>query len=136
MREHPVATAVAALVSARDPHRLAAVLTPTARLRALLPGGPLEAGGAQNAAALLCSLFADFDTVEVADSAGEPVGDRLVIHNRFQVGQHTTRWVVTQTAVCTAEDGRLSVIDLLCSGFQEIENDDDLPTPDRPRRVG
>ena len=33
----------------------------------------------------------------------------------------TTRWVCTQTAVCKVVDGRLAVIDLLCSGFREIE---------------
>ena len=69
-------------------------------------------------------MFADFDTVEVVESAGEPIADRLLIHYRLRVGQATTRWVCTQTAVCKVVDGRVAVVDLLCSGFREISDDD------------
>ena len=51
MQNHPVAAAVAALVAGRDPQRLAAALTETARLRALLPGGPIQAHGREDVAA-------------------------------------------------------------------------------------
>ena len=64
--------------------------------------------------------FADFDTVEVVESAGEAVADRLLIHYRLDLRQGATRWVCTQTAICKVVDGRLAVIDLLCSGFREI----------------
>ena len=40
MEHHPVAAAVATIIAGRDPRRLAVALTATARLRALLPGGP------------------------------------------------------------------------------------------------
>ena len=111
---------LAALVAGRDPQRLAAALTDTVRLRALLPGGPIEAHGATDVAACFVALFADFATVEVEDVAGEPVADRLLLHYRLRVGRPPTRWVCTQTAVCRVVDGRLAVIDLLCSGFREI----------------
>ena len=123
MQPHPLATAMAAAVARRDPQELAAVLTETARLRALLPGGPIEAHG-RDAAACLCAMFADFDTVEVVESAAEPVVDRLLIHYRLRVGQAATRWVCTQTAVCSVVDGRIAVVNLLCSGFREISDDD------------
>jgi hypothetical protein len=60
----------------------------------------------------------------VADvvDASEPE-DRLLIHYRLHVGQASTRWVCTQTAVCKITDGRLAVIDLLCSGFREIDDE-------------
>ena len=45
MENHPFATAVATIIVGRDPQRLTAALTETARLRALLPGGLIEAHG-------------------------------------------------------------------------------------------
>ena len=98
-------------------------MTETARLRALLPGGPIQAHGREDIAARFHGFFADFDTVQLVDSAGEPVADRLLIHYRLHVTQGTTRWVCTQTALCKLVDGQLAVIDLLCSGFREVPDD-------------
>ena len=136
MEFHPVAAQVAADIARRDPQRLSAALTETVRLRALLPGGPIEAQAQENVAALLCALLADFDTVRVVESAGEPVADKLLIHYRLHVTQAAQRWVCTQTAVCRLVDGRLAVIDLLCSGFREIETNEDVPAPRSTRLVG
>ena len=124
MQPHPLAAGIADAVARRDPQRLSPLLTGTVRLRALLPGGPVEAYGSENVAACFHAMFADFDTVEVVESAGEPIADRLLIHYRLRVGQATTRWVCTQTAVCKVVDGRVAVVDLLCSGFREISDDD------------
>jgi hypothetical protein len=127
MQPHPVAAAVAAALAHRDPHELAPALTETVRLRALLPGGLIESHGRENVADCLPSLLADFDTVEVLESAGEDVADRLLIHYRLGVSQGTTHWVCTQTAVCKVVDERLAVINLLCSGFREVDHDDHVP---------
>ena len=123
MQHHPVAADIAALVARCDPQRLAPALTETARLRALLPGGPIQAHGRDNVAACFHGFFADFDTVHLVESAGEPVADRLLIHYRLSVTQGANRWVCTQTAVCKFVDGLLAVIDLLCSGFREVSDD-------------
>jgi hypothetical protein len=120
MRHHPLAARIAAAVAERDPQRLSATLTDTVRLRALLPGGAIEAHGRADATALFRAWFTGFDTVAVVESAGEPVADRLLIHYRLRLGQGVRRWVCTQTAVCKTVDGRLAVIDLLCSGLREI----------------
>ena len=45
MNEHPLAMAIAAAVAGRDSVRLAAAVTGTVRLRALLPGGPIQEHG-------------------------------------------------------------------------------------------
>jgi hypothetical protein len=140
MEHHPVAAAVATIIAGRDPRRLAVALTATARLRALLPGGPIEAHGRDEVAARFHGFFADFDTVRLVESAGEAVGDRLLVHYRLHVTQGPTRWVCTQTAVCKFAEGRLAVIDMLCSGFREIEDDEytadnDAAAPGT-RRVG
>lgn len=135
MREHPVAADLAAAVAGRDLPRLSAALTETVRLRALLPGGPVEVHGRDDVAARFRGWFADFDTVEVVESAGEAVADRLLIHYRLTLRQEATRWACTQTAICKVVDGRLAVIDLLCSGFREIENAH-RPAPSGAQRVG
>ena len=123
MQHHPGAAELAALVAEHDPQRLAPLLTDTARLRALLPGGPIQAFGRDNVAACFQGFFADFDTVCLVESAGEVVADRLLIHYRLHVTQGTTCWVCTQTAICKFTDRLLAVIDLLCSGFREVLDD-------------
>ena len=135
MENHPVATALATIIVSRDPQRLGAALTETARLRALLPGGPIQASGRADVAACFHGFFADFDTVQLVDSAGEAVADRLLIHYRLHVTRGTDLRVCTQTAVCTLVDERLQVIDLLCSGLRE-ESDEHVAAASSARRVG
>jgi hypothetical protein len=136
MEHHPVAADIATAVACRDPRQLAPALTETVRLRALLPGGLIESHGRTNVAACLPSLFADFDTVDVLESTGEDVADRLLIHYRLGVSQGRTHWVCTQTAVCKVVDERLAVIDLLCSGFREVGHDVHVHTPSVARLLG
>jgi hypothetical protein len=136
MQHHPVAADIAAAVARRDPRQLAPALTETVRLRALLPGGLIESHGRTNVAECLPSLFADFDTVKVLESAGEDVADRLLIHYRLGVSQGETHWICTQTAVCKVVDERLAVINLLCSGFREVGHDDHVHAPSVARLLG
>jgi hypothetical protein len=121
MNEHPLATAVAAAVAGRDSAWLAAAVTDTVRLRALLPGGPIEEHGRDAVVARIAGWLAGMDTVALVESAGEPVADRLLIHYRLDLAQHGNRWACTQTSICKVKDGRLATIDLLCSGFREIQ---------------
>ncbi|MBM2622062.1 hypothetical protein JIG36_41820 [Actinoplanes sp. LDG1-06] len=124
MRPHPVAKGIADAIARRDPPGLASALTETVRLRALLPGGAIQTHGREGVAARLVSFFADFDTVDVLESAGEDVADLLLIHYRLAVSQGATAWLCTQTSVCKLVDERLAVINLLCSGFREVNHDD------------
>jgi len=121
MNEHPLATTIASAVADRDSTRLSAAVTDTVRLRALLPGGPIQALGRDSVVACFGEWFADFDTVELVESAGEAVADRLLIHYRVDVARRSTRWACTQTSVCKISGGQLATIDLLCSGFREIK---------------
>ena len=123
MENHPVAAAIATIVAGRDQQQLGAALTETARLRALLPSGPIQAHGREDVAARFHGWFADFDTVQLVESAGEAVADRLLIHYRLHVTQGATRWVCTHPAVCKLVDERLAVIDLLCSGLREVPDE-------------
>jgi cytochrome P450 len=121
MNEHPLAAAIAAAVADRNSARLAAAVTDTVRLRAMLPGGPIEEHGRDAVVARFGRWFADMDTVDLVESGGEAVSDRLLIHYRLDLAQRGTRWACTQTSVCKISDGRLATIDLLCSGFREIK---------------
>ena len=136
MQHHPVAARLAAAVAQRDAGRLSTAITETVRLRALLPGGPVESHGRDEVVARFRGWFAGFDTVDVLESAGEAVADRLLVHYRLGLGQGATRWVCTQTAVCKTVDGQLAVIDLLCSGFREINEKGDSRAASGARLVG
>jgi hypothetical protein len=121
MNEHPLATAISAAVASRDSAALAASVTGTVRLRALLPGGPIQALGRDPVVACFGGWFDDMDTVELVESAGEVVADRLLIHYRLNLAQGGNRWTLTQTSVCKTSNGQLATIDLLCSGFLQIK---------------
>ena len=120
MNKHPLATAIAEAVADRDSIQLAAAVTDTVRLRALLPGGPIEEHGRDAVVARFGGWFADMDTVELVESTGEAMADRFLIHYRLDLAQRDTHWACTHTSVCKIIDGRLATIDLLCSGFREI----------------
>ena len=125
MPHHPIAASIAATVACRDCGRLAAVLTDTVRLRALLPGGLVESHGRDAVVARFAGWFADFDSVELVSAAGEPVADRLLVHYRLGLRQESTRWICTQTLICKTAGDLLATVDLLCSGFREVNKTED-----------
>src|SRR5262249_19639003 len=87
MNDHPQAAAIAAAVAGRDSIALAAAVTDTVRLRALLPGGPVEEHGRDAVVARFGGWFAGLDTVDLVEAAGEAVADRLLIHYRLDLAQ-------------------------------------------------
>ena len=127
MPQLPIGAAIAAAVAQRDRDRLAAAFTDTARLRALLPGGPVESHGRDAVVARFAGWFDDFDTVEVVSAADEPVADRLLVHYRLRLRQGPRRWACTQTLIAKTVGEQLATLDLLCSGFREVAEgaDDD-----------
>lgn len=121
MKTDPRAESLAAAVAERDVARLGDHLTEDVRLRALLPGGPIEENGRDAVLATFDGWFADYGEVVLEDAAGELVGDRLLVHYRLVFDPGAERRVLTQTWVSTvADDGRLARIDLVCSGFREF----------------
>jgi len=120
MNSHPLAAAIAAAVAGRDSDQLAAAVTGTVRLRALLPGGPIEEHGRAAVVARFAGWFDDMDTIDLVESAGQQLPGRLLIHYRLGLARRGARWTCTQTSICKIDDGRLATIDLLCTGFREI----------------
>jgi hypothetical protein len=104
MNKHPLATAIAAAVADRDSVQLAAAVTDTVRLRALLPGGPIEEHGRDAVVARIGGWFADMDTVDLVESAGEAMADRFLIHCLLYLAQDDTRWACLEARGETVVD--------------------------------
>lgn len=120
MNTHPLATTVATAVADRCPDRLGACLDDTVRLRALLPGGPIEEHGRDAVLSRFHDWFGGYDTVVLADAAGDEVGDRVLVHYKLLLDPDADARVLTQTLVCTLWDGLVGRIDLVCSGFRRL----------------
>ena len=121
MRTDPTATSLAALVAQRDLERLGTHLTDQIRLRALLPGGPIEEHGRSAVLKKFDEWFGDYRTVVLEDAAGELVGDRLLVHYRLGFDPDSDPRALTQTWVSSVgPDGLIFRIDLVCSGFREV----------------
>jgi len=117
-RQELGAELVAALAE-RDFGRLAATLAPDVRVRALIPPGPVEIVGAEPAAARFAAWFGGADVLELLRSASEEVGDRLHVFYRLRVKRPGDPWkIIEQHLFCALEGGRVSTLDLLCSGFR------------------
>ena len=115
----------AALVTAlaeRDFARLADTLTPDARMRALIPPGPVEVSGAEAAAAKFSAWFGDAEELELVRSGSETVADRLHVFYRLRVKKPGDfRKIVEQHLLCALEDDRVTALDLVCTGFRPDE---------------
>jgi hypothetical protein len=119
MNSHPLATSVATAVADRALDRLGTHLSDEVRLRALLPGGQLEENGREAVLARFDDWFGGYDTVVLADVAGDAVGDRVLVHYKLTFDPDGDARVLTQTVVCSLRDGLVGRMDLVCSGFRE-----------------
>lgn len=121
MKTDTHASALADLVAARDLEGLGTHLTPDVRLRALLPGGPIEEHGRDEVLSRFDEWFGDYRTVALEDAAGELVGDRLLVHYRLGFEPDDGPTTLTQTWVSSVgADGLIFRIDLVCSGFRAV----------------
>ncbi len=102
---------------------LGALLMPSIRLRALLPRGPEEREGAAAVVQRLRDWFDRGDPVHIESIVVDPIADRWLLAYRFEVGEGPSRRLIAQQCVCDVEDGRLSAIDLVCSGFRAEQAD-------------
>jgi hypothetical protein len=109
-------------LAAQDFERLGGTLAADARMRALLPAGPLEWAGADAIAKRFALWFGGTEDFELVEAAAGTVGDRL--HLQWQLRLRAKRlgagWFVVeqQAYVDTGEDGRLAQLDLLCTGYR------------------
>jgi len=105
-------------IAAASAQAIAACFAPDARLRGLIPPGPVERIGALAAGELIASWFADSDPLSLVDSSIDQVGDRLHIAYRFDGTELGDDFTVQQQVYAEIVDGRLNDVTLLCSGFR------------------
>jgi hypothetical protein len=112
-------TALIAALAECDFPRLAGILTPEVRMRALIPPGPIEISGAEAAAAKFSTWFGNAETLELIRSGSDTVADRQHVFYRLRVKKPgDIPKLVEQHLLCALEGGRINAIDLVCSRFR------------------
>ena len=115
-------------LAAQDYARLGAALAADACLRALLPAGLREWAGAETIADRFARWFGDTEDFELVEAIVGEVGGRLHLHWRVRL--RATRlgpgWftVEQQAYADTDEAGRISRLDLLCTGYRPEDGGD------------
>jgi hypothetical protein len=115
-----------AAFSTRDFDALEGLLDPEVRFRALVPRGLREATGPVDAVRWVRLWFGDSDVFAIRSAAVEVVADKVKVDYRVDVHEEDAWSTVDQTLYGAARDGRFVTLDVLCSGFREIEAPADM----------
>ncbi|WP_194824588.1 nuclear transport factor 2 family protein [Nocardia sp. XZ_19_231] len=110
---------LAALIQ-RDFATMTTYLAPEVTLRGLIPPGPFTATGPDPTIERFRGWFGGPDDFAVVDSGRERrIGDKLAMHwlVRMRPANGATR-VAEQRVFLTTDNGTITGIDLLCSGWQ------------------
>lgn len=106
-------------IAARDFEAIAGTLAHDTRFRYLIPPGASQIVGAAEAAAKFVQWFGDADVLTVQSVRVEPLADRISARYRFLLrGREGWEVIEQQMYLSVDQDGRIAVIDLLCSGFR------------------
>jgi TusA-related sulfurtransferase len=117
----PVARQFAAAIAACDFRSLGDLLVTDARLRYLVPGGPGDVAGATEIAAKFAQWFDALDTVDALEVLAERIADRTSLRYRYRTHGHDGWGLVEQQLYLDVDpDGRISRLDVLCSGFRPM----------------
>jgi hypothetical protein len=108
---------------ARDFSSVGALLADDAVMRGLLPPRVIEATGRDEILGWFTKWFAGGDGFEVLGRDDETTAGRTRVTWRFRFDGHPVSGdagthEIEQTAFCDVVDGRVTRIDLLCSGFR------------------
>lgn len=101
--------------------RLEACLDPEVHFRALLPSGLREREGAKRTADLFRGWFKGIARVTMLDSGVDPITHRAHLWYRLEeVYLDGETEVIEQNAFCEVKAGRISSMDLVCSGHLPV----------------
>ena len=118
--EFAVASSFIEGLAGQDFARLGGTLAADACLRALLPGGLLEWTGAEVIAHRFARWFGDTEDFELVEAAADEVAGRWHLHWRVRLRAERlgSGWfTVEQQAYADADHGRITRLDLLCTGY-------------------
>ena len=114
-------------LAAQDFARLREALAAGVRLRALLPSGSFEWTGAEMIADRFARWFSDTEEFDLVEATVGEVGGRLHLHWRLRLRAERLGpgWfaVEQQAYADTGPGGRITRLDLLCTGYRP-EGDD------------
>jgi hypothetical protein len=114
-------------LAAQDFARLGGALAAGACLRALVPSGLREWAGADAIARQFARWFGDTGNFELVEATVGEVGGRLHLHWRLRLRAERlgTGWftVEQQAYADTGDDGRITRLDLLCTGYRPEADD-------------
>ena len=117
-----VADRLARAIAAREFAEMVSALARDAHFRYLIPPGPGQTEGAAEVAAKFLEWFGDADELRIESILAEPLADRTSLRYRFLLHEKDGwKAVEQQQYVDVDEDGTISTIDLLCTGFRPIE---------------
>jgi TusA-related sulfurtransferase len=103
-----------------------AALSHDVRFRYLIPSGPGELIGAADVAARYFEWFGETDSLEVQALVVDPLPDRVSARYRFLLHEQGGWEVVEQQSYIDVDErGRITAIDLLCSGFRPLGGDEE-----------
>ncbi len=110
-------------IAEKDEPALRALFADACDFRGLTPGDTWRATTpAEIAEVVFGSWFEPFDRVqEVLESDCEPLLERSRLRYRFRVDSDGTPCLVEQEGYYTVEDGRITRMSVVCSGYQELE---------------
>ena len=114
-------------LAAQDFAKLGGALAASACLRALVPSGLREWAGADAIARQFARWFGDTGNFELVEATVGEVGGRLHLHWRLRLRAERlgTGWftVEQQAYADTGDDGRITRLDLLCTGYRPEADD-------------
>jgi TusA-related sulfurtransferase len=120
-----VAAAFLNALTARDFTGARAVLAEDLPMRMLVPGGLMSDEGADAAIGWFSSWFTDADPFQVEASSAEEVEGRAVVSYRLRLHKPNGWYLIEQHLMLDlGADGRVTAIDLLCSGFRSIAKEE------------
>ena len=115
-------------VMSKDHDSATAALAPAVRFRHLIPRGPREIWGADEAVDVFLGWFGDARELEIQSLLVDAVADRTSVRYRVRLRGDSGWEVVEQQQFLDMDDaGRIAGIDLLCSGFRPDVQADDGP---------
>lgn len=118
--EHVAATFLDA-VTARDFEAARSVLADELPMRMLVPGGLMRDVSADAAMGRISSWFDDADPCEVEAASAHEVGGRAAVTYRLRLHKPDGWYRIEQHLMLDVDAaGRITSIDLLCSGFRRI----------------
>jgi hypothetical protein len=104
-------------LASRDFEQVKAAFHDQIHFRALVPSGIREGINAEEATTWLRRWFEDADEFELLNSSVDQVADRLHVAYRLRLRKNIEWQIIEQQAYCITNDGRIEVMNLLCSGF-------------------